>query len=100
MHIKSFEELYAWQQARGLVGNVYDLVDGDAIRRDYPYRDQIRRASVSVMTNIAEGFARHSPIEFARFLDIARASAREVQSLLYVGRDRGYIDDDGFSNAY
>jgi four helix bundle protein len=100
MRIQRFEDLYAWQQARRLVGEVYRFCASGAAARDFGYRNQICRASVSVMTNIAEGFSRRSKIEFGRYLDISRASAREVQSLLYVGRDLEYIDESTFTNAY
>src|SRR6185503_16492842 len=60
--------------------------------RDFGLRDQIQRASVSTMSNVAEGFDRESKIEFGRFLGIGRRSATEVQSLLYVALDVGYID--------
>jgi four helix bundle protein len=69
-------------------------------KRDYVYRDQIHRAAISVMTNVAEGFGRRSHGDFARFLDFARASAREVQSLLYLGRDFGYLEPEEFDILY
>jgi four helix bundle protein len=71
-----------------------------SLTRDYGLRDQIRRASVSVMTNVAEGFDCDSHKEFARFLGIARRSAVEVQSLLYVALDVGHIDDTTFQALY
>ena len=100
MQTESIEKLAAWQRARMLVNAVYDCVSVGAGKRDFGYRDQICRASVSAMTNIAEGYARTSRAEFKRILDIARASAREVQSLLYIGRDRKYIDDDQFAHIH
>ena len=90
--IKRFEEVKAWQVAREIVRDVYRLVDGTQLARDYGLRDQLTRAAVSVMSNIAEGFGRNSSKDFARFLDLSRASAAEVQSLLYVADDIGYVE--------
>jgi four helix bundle protein len=81
--ITRFEDLIAWQEARSLIKSIYQLTGGGAFAKDYGMRDQIQRASVSVMTNIAEGFDCESTADFARFLGIARRSAVEVQSLLY-----------------
>jgi four helix bundle protein len=100
MRIERFEDIIAWQHARTLVTDVYGFMNKGEARRNFVVRDQIGRAAVSVMTNIAEGFSRQSRLEFRRFLDIARASAREVQSLLYVVRDLGYIDQEQFSTIY
>lgn len=90
--IRRFEDIKAWQAARVIVRDVYALVDGTKLARDFGLRDQLTRAAVSVMSNIAEGFGRHSAKDFARFLDLSRASATEVQSLLYVASDVGYVD--------
>jgi four helix bundle protein len=100
MQVHRFEDLYCWQQARALVRSVYDFVLAGSAKRDFSYRDQICRAALSVMTNIAEGFSRRSRTEFARYLDISRASAREVQSLLYTGRDLHYLDEETFAEIY
>jgi four helix bundle protein len=100
MRVQRFEDLFAWQQARGLVRGVYSIVRCGPARRDFGYRDQICNASISVMTNIAEGFSRRSRVEFARFLDISRSSAREVQSLLYAGLDLGYLSNVQFEQSY
>lgn len=91
MAIEKFEDIKGWQQARILVKMVYQLTDEGKFARDFGLRDQIRRAAVSVMANIAEGFDCDSTIEFARFLGIARRSAVEVQPLLYAALDVGYI---------
>ena len=80
--IKKFEDIVAWQEARNLVKVVYKLTSTGDFSKDFGLRGQIRRASVSTMTNIAEGFDCESNLEFARFLVIARRSAVEVQSLL------------------
>ncbi|HVK37549.1 MAG TPA: four helix bundle protein [Candidatus Kapabacteria bacterium] len=93
MRIARFEDIVAWQYARVLVKDVYCETAKGPGRRDFTFRNQICSAALSVMNNIAEGFSRESRVEFARFLDIARASAREVQSLLYTATDLGYVDD-------
>lgn len=82
-----FEDLEVWQIARKTVNAVYDLTRKGEIARDFGLRDQLQRASVSVMTNIAEGFERTSPAEKLHFYNIARASCGEVRSLLYVVED-------------
>ena len=90
--VERFEELNCWQLARGLVKEVFMLtVEGDRLRKDFGTSDQLKRAALSVMNNIAEGFARFSSKEFKRFLDIAQASATEVKSMLYVLEDISYI---------
>ena len=81
--IQRFEDILAWQEARKLVKMIYSITSKELFSKDFGMRDQIRRASVSVMANIAEGFDCESKVEFARFLGIARRSAVEVQSLLY-----------------
>ncbi len=98
--VKRFEELRAWQEARRLTTEVYRLTRHGALAQDFGLRGQLQRASVSVMANIAEGFDCESPREFARFLEIARRSAVEVQSLLYVALDVGYISQDVFDEFY
>jgi four helix bundle protein len=98
--IKRFEDIQAWREAREMTRQIYQLSDAGAFARDFGLRDQIRRAAVSVMANIAEGFDCDSKIEFARFLGIARRSVVEVQSLLYVALDAGYIDENTFQAHY
>ena len=98
--IKKFEDIVAWQEARKLVASIYKITNTGALAKDYGLRDQIQRASVSAMTNIAEGFDCESKVEFARFLGIARRSAVEVQSLLYAALDIGYINQETFNVEY
>ncbi len=98
--IKRFEDIQAWQEARILVKIIYQLTIKEKFSKDYGMRDQIRRASVSVMNNIAEGFDCESKVEFARFLGIARRSAVEVQSILYAAMDVEYIDQTEFDLHY
>jgi four helix bundle protein len=93
----SFEDIHAWQKARTLVCEIYRTCNTDPLAKDWGLRNQISRAAVSVMSNIAEGFARKNDKEFARYLDIARASATEVQSLLYVMLDIGYMHKERFT---
>lgn len=83
-----FEDLRVWQESRLLANALYDITES---LRDLPFRDQLRRASVSIMNNIAEGFERHSDADFAHFLTIAKGSSGEVRSLLYLGEDRHYF---------
>lgn len=98
--IKNFEELLAWQKARELAGYVYELTRHDGFSRDYGLRDQIQRAASFAMHNIAEGFESGSDPEFVRFLKMARRSAGEVQSQLYLALDIGYISEEERQKAY
>lgn len=98
--VERFEDIHAWQEARKLVQMVYAITNIGAFTKDYGLRDQIRRAAVSSMTNIAEGFDCESKAEFARFLGFALRSAVEVQSLLYSALDVGYIDQDSFYDIF
>jgi four helix bundle protein len=98
--IKKFEDILAWQEARKLVRNIYTITRAGTFSKDFGLRDQIQRAAVSVMTNIAEGFDCESHVEFARFLGISRRSAIEVQSLLYAALDIGYITEEIFKREY
>ena len=98
--ISRFEDIQAWQEARRLVKMVYKLTGSGTFAKDFGLRDQIQRASVSVMTNIAEGFDCESKLEFARFLGIARRSAVEVQSLLYAAFDIEHITETQLKEHY
>lgn len=86
-----FEDLRVWQAARELVQSVYQFTSSQKFIKDMALRDQLRRAAVSSMANIAEGFERGSKREFRRFLYMARGSAGEVRSHLYVAKDMDYI---------
>ena len=97
---KRFEDIGAWQKARELTIQVYAVTKTGEFARDYSLRDQIRRASVSVMGNIAEGFGRNSDREFANFLNIAIGSVIEVQSHLYVALDQNYLEQPKFTTLY
>jgi four helix bundle protein len=90
--IEKFEDLIAWQKARELTRNIYQVTTQGNFSRDFGLRDQIRRASVSIMSNIAEGFERAGRSEFHQFLVIAKGSCAELRSQLYVSLDVGHID--------
>ena len=98
--ITKFEDIDSWQKARSLTREIYAVTNNGLFARDFGLRDQIRRAAVSVMSNIAEGFDRGGAREFIQFLFIAKASAAEVQSQLYVALDAGYIEPDQFKRLY
>ena len=94
--IVNFEDLESWQYARRLTQEIYHLTRQPAFSRDHGLKDQIQRAAVSVMSNIAEGFERRSDKSFLSFLAIAKGSAGEVRSQLFVALDLGYITDEQF----
>jgi four helix bundle protein len=96
--ITCFEELQAWQMARELTKRIYSATNSTVFERDYRFRNQIRAASLSVGSNIAEGFERGSRQEFIRFLMIAKGSCAEVRSQLYTAHDVGHIDDKAFTS--
>jgi four helix bundle protein len=98
--ITRFEDIQAWQEARKLVKMIYKLTGSGTLAKDFGLRDQIQRAAVSSMTNIAEGFDCESKAEFARFLGISRRSAVEVQSLLYTAFDIEYITETQLKEHY
>lgn len=94
--INDFEDLIAWQKARALTKHIYETTQKERFGRDFGLSSQIQRAAVSIMANIAEGFARKNPNEFYHFVNIAKSSASEVRSHLYVGLDIRYITDVEF----
>jgi four helix bundle protein len=94
--IDRFEELIAWQKARELAREIYSVTKQGAFGKDRALADQIRRAAVSVMSNIAEGFERGARAEFHKFLVISKGSCAEVRSQLYVALDVGYVDESQF----
>ena len=98
--VERFEDLEVWQGARDVVNAVYRASSNGAFARDYGLRDQIRRAVVSVPSNIAEGFSRRSNKEFIQFLFISKGSAAEVQSQLYTALDQDYISQGEFDSIY
>lgn len=94
--VQQFEDLHVWQEARALVREVYKVTKQRAFIRDFALRDQITRAAISSMSNIAEDFERGSRKEFIQFLDIAKGSNDEVRSQLCVALDQEYLDEKTF----
>jgi len=95
--ITRFEDLIAWQKARVLAKEIYAVTAKEAFSRDFGLKDQIRRAAVSVMSNMAEGFERNGRSQFHHFLVIAKSSCAEVKSQLYVAADVGYLSEAEFT---
>ena len=93
--MRRFEELRVWQDARILVRDVYTLTEP---LKDWSFKDQIRRAAVSVMNNIAEGSESGSDANFTKFLNIAKGSCGEVRSMLYLMKDLFQIEEQQISN--
>ena len=89
MKIERFEDIDAWKESRILVKSIYGAMENI---RDFGFRDQIQRAAISILSNIAEGFDRGTNKEFIHFLTIARGSVAEVRSLLFAAQDVGYVD--------
>ena len=96
MTIKRFEEMKVWQDARMLTKTIYEITDNRRFNKDFGLKDQIQRASVSVMSNIAEGYERDNSKELVRFLLYSKGSIGEVRSLLCVASDLSYISDSEF----
>lgn len=95
-----FEEIQAWQKAKDVTLLIYHITANSNFAKDFGLKDQIRRASVSIMANIAEGHGRRTSIEFANFINIARGSTAEVQSHLHIARGLNYIDQKEFDEIY
>ena len=98
--ITRFEEIESWKVARELTNKVYAFTNQDGFNRDFGLRDQIRRACISIMSNVAEGFESRTDTQFVNFLGIARASAGEVRSQLYIALDQKYILQEQLDNAF
>lgn len=96
MSVKYFEDLEVWKEARHLTNAIYKITGKSTFSRDFGLRDQIRRAAVSVMSNIAEGFERGGNQELIQFLYIAKGSCGEVRAQLYVAKDQGYLSHEKF----
>ncbi len=94
---KKFEEIKVWQKSKILVLSVYKYFKNN---RNYSFRDQIQRASVSIMNNITEGFERKGNKEFAKFLFISKGSCGEVRSMLYLALELRYINKEDFNKFY
>jgi len=98
--VNCFEDLTCWQEARKIVKDIYKVCSINEFRKDFGLADQVKRAAVSIMANISEGFSRRGNKEFIQFLFIAMSSAAEVQSHLYVALDQKYIDQKKFNEIY
>jgi len=98
--MERFEDLIAWQKARALTKRIYQITQQDLFVKDFGLSGQIQRASVSIMSNIAEGYERNNPGDYQRFLIIAKASCGEVRSQLYVALDAGYLLQIDFEQLY
>jgi four helix bundle protein len=96
--VRRFEDLIAWQKARELTKRVYEVTGNGRFVKDYGLRDQVRRSSVSIMANIAEGFERARQSEFHQFLSIAKSSCAELRSHLYVAHNAKYVDATTFKD--
>ncbi|MGI8837299.1 MAG: four helix bundle protein [Pyrinomonadaceae bacterium] len=96
--VEKFEDLIAWQKARKLTGRIYKATNEGSFARDFGLKDQIRRAAVSTMSNIAEGFERGSSAEFHRFLVMAKGSCAELRNQLYISLDVAYISIEEFNS--
>lgn len=97
---KRFEDIKAWQKARILNKEIYLITNEGGFSRDFDLRSQIRRSSVSIMSNIAEGQGRRSNKEFANFLNISLGSIAETKSHLYIALDLNYINQNQFNDSY
>jgi four helix bundle protein len=96
--VERFEDLIAWQKARKLTGRIYKTTNEGNFARDFSLKDQIRRAAVSTMSNIAEGFERGGSAEFHRFLVMAKGSCAELRNQLYIALDVAYISAAAFDS--
>jgi four helix bundle protein len=95
--IERFEDLEVWKLSRSLANSIYNASSVGNFARDFALRDQFRRAFISVVSNIAEGFERDGDKEFIQFLFMAKGSCGEVRAQLYLANDRAYLSDEQFS---
>ena len=98
--IKNFEDIASWRKGRQLTKNIYDVTSTGNFVRDFGLKDQIRRAAVSVLSNIAEGFERAGDREFLQFLAVAKGSCGELRAQLYVALDQEYISQKEFDTLF
>lgn len=96
MAAKRFEELELWICAKNFAVSVYKITDEGSFKKDFGLKDQLRRASVSVVSNIAEGYERNGNKEFVQFLSMAKGSAGEIRAQLYIVKDLNYITNNEF----
>jgi four helix bundle protein len=95
MIIQKFEDIIAWQKSKNLSLEIYKIFKDS---KDFGFKDQIQRASISIMNNIAEGFDRRGDKELKHFLYIAKGSCSEVRSMVYISKDLGYITEEEYDN--
>lgn len=95
MSSRKFESLTVWQNSRSFVNTIYDMMEDN---KDWGFRDQIQRAAVSIMNNIAEGFESGSDAKYINFLNISKGSCSEVRSMLYLCLDRGFCSQEQFEH--
>lgn len=101
MTYKRFEDVPVWQDSRSFVNKIYHLINSTPkLKHDFALNDQLKRASYSIMLNIAEGFERGSNKDFSHFICIAKSSSGEVRSILYILLDNKYIDQEQFNFLY
>lgn len=98
--IKRFEDMLAWKKARELTSMIYQTAENGRFAKDHCLKDQTKRAAISIMLNIAEGFGRRTDKEFNQFLVQAHGSCAEVQSALYIAFDQTYISEERFKTLY
>jgi four helix bundle protein len=98
--IQRFEEIEAWQKGRELTRRIYQITSKEKFARDFTLKDQIKRAAISITSNIAEGFERGGNREFIQFLAMAKGSVSELKSQLYAALDASYIDKKEFDELY
>ena len=99
MKIRKFEDLESWKKARQLTSKIYQTTGRGNFGRDFGLKDQIRRASISILSNIAEGFERGGDKEFLQFLAMAKGSCGEVRAQLYAAFDQGYVSQEAFEES-
>jgi four helix bundle protein len=97
MRIEKFEEIISWQKAKCLTLEIYNIFEN---QKDFNFKNQIQRSAISIMNNIAEGFERRTNKEFVQFLYIAKGSAGEIRSMLYIAKDLNYITEEQFKKLY
>jgi four helix bundle protein len=100
MLIKRFEDTDVWKESRKLVNMIYNLTNEDLFKKDFGLREQIQKAAVSCMSNVAEGFDSDTKQQFVQLLSYTKRSASEVQSEIYVALDRKYITKEEFEEVY
>ena len=98
MKFNRFEEIEVWKQSRILVKYIYHITRQEEFSKDFGFKDQIRRSSVSIPSNIAEGYERKSNVEFIRYLFIAKGSAGELRTRIYLAYDLEYVDEETCKN--